>query len=193
MEKIIAWRSQRDLLVKTHKQLNQENKIDESFKKPLETLKQTIESLNNKMEQALLQDDELEQQYRLLASIPGIGLQTAIALIVTTRRFARLVERRKLSCYVGIAPFPYQSGSSISRRKKVSKIGDMRLKGLLNMSAWNAIRAIPELKAYYAKKIQAGKSKLSAINAVRNKIIAIALSVIKRGIPFVNGFTPDFS
>lgn len=186
--KIKAWQSKRHLLVKTYGQLCQEDKMDLVFEKPLNTLKQTIDSLDSKIEQSLLQDPELELQYRLLTSIPGIGLQTAMALIVTTRRFTRLTERRKLSCYVGAAPFPHQSGSSISRRKRVSKIGDMRLKGLLNLCAWNAIRSVPELKAYYTRKVQEGKNKMSVINAVRNKIIAIILSVIKRGTPFVKNF-----
>lgn len=191
--KVKALQAKRDLLVKTHRQLNQEDKNDPAFRKPLAVLKEAIEVLDNKMERLLLEDTELARQYRLLTSVPGIGLQTAVALIVTTRGFTRLTEKRKLSCYSGTAPFPYRSGSSVKGRNRVSKMGDMRMKTLLNMSAWNAIRSVPELKDFYLRKVQEGKSKLSVINAIRNKIIGMALAVVKRDSPFVKNFLPNFS
>ena len=191
--KIKALQAKRDLLVKTHRQLNQEDKNDPAFRKPLAVLKEAIETLDGKLEQLLLQDTELARQYRLLTSVPGIGLQTAVALIVTTRGFTRLTEKRKLSCYSGTAPFPYRSGSSVKGRDRISKMGDMRIKTLLNMSAWNAIRSVPGLKEFYLRKVQEGKSKLSVINAIRNKIIGMALAVVKRDSPFVKNFSANFS
>ncbi len=106
----------------------------------------------------MLEDQELEQQYHLLTSIPGIGLQTS-ALIVATRKFTRLTDRRKLSCYIGIAPFPHQSGNSMNRRKRISKVGDMQLKSLLSMSTWNAIRSVPQLKEFYERKSTGGEKQ----------------------------------
>jgi len=192
IEKIKKHQSKRSLLVKTYLQLSHDNKTEPFFKHLFASLRQTIESLDKSMEQSILEDSDLEQQYRLLTSIPGIGLQTAVALIVATRNFTRLTDRRKLSCYVGIAPFPYESGSSLSRRKRISKIGDLHLKSLLSMSTWNAIRSVPQLKEFYERKVQEGKSKLSATNAARNKMVGIILSVIKRQTPFARSFFPDW-
>lgn len=181
-----AWLSKRQLLSKVLQQLNIEDKKDLTYKIPYEAVKATIVTLDYNMEELLAKNDELGQQLHLLKSIPGIGLQTAITLIVVTRGFTRLTDQRKLSCYAGIAPFPYQSGSSLNARNRISKIGDIRLKTLLSLAAWNAIRSIPDLKSYYERKVAEGKSKLSVTNALRNKIIAIAIAVIKRGTPFVN-------
>jgi transposase len=90
---------------------------------------------------------------------------------------------------MGIAPFPYQSGSSIKYKNRVSKLGDQKLKSLLNMSAWNAIRSVPSLKTYYERKVAQGKNKMSVINAVRNKLLAMALSVIRRSQPFTKEYS----
>src|SRR6202012_2640033 len=174
----------RNRLVKAYSQLSQENKSDPLFKKPLLALKQGIEAIELKMEQMLIQNESANQQYELLKTVPGIGKQTAMALIIVTNGFTRLTETRKLSCYSGLAPFPYNSGSSVKGRTKVSKMGDKKLKVLLNLSAWNAIRSITAFKDYFNRKVSEGKHRMSVINAVRNKLIALALAVIKRNSPF---------
>jgi len=179
----------RNQLVKAYSQLSQENKNDPLFKKPLLALKQGIEAIELKMEQLLEHNQVARNQYDLLTSVPGIGKQTAMALIVVTNGFTRLTESRKLSCYSGLAPFPYQSGSSVKGRTKVSKMGDKKLKVLLNLSAWNAIRSITAFKEYFKRKVSEGKHKMSVINAVRNKLIALALAVIKRNSPFEKNYS----
>jgi len=179
----------RSQLVKAHSQLSQENKNDPLFKKPLLALKQGIQAIELKMEQLIEQNELANNQYELLKTVPGIGKQTAMALIIVTNGFTRLTESRKLSCYSGLAPFPYQSGSSVKGRTKVSKMGDKKLKVLLNLSAWNAIRSITAFKDYFNRKVSEGKHKMSVINAVRNKLIALALAVIKRNSPFEKNYS----
>jgi transposase len=179
----------RNKLVKAHSQLTQENKNDPLFRKPLLALKQAIEAIEQKMEQQVTQNEAAKNQYDLLRTVPGIGKQTAMALIVVTNGFTRLTETRKLSCYSGLAPFPYTSGSSVKGRTKVSKMGDKKLKVLLNLSAWNAIRSITAFKDYFNRKVSEGKHKMSVINAVRNKLIALALAVIKRNSPFEKNYS----
>lgn len=179
----------RSQLVKAHSQLSQENKNDPLFKKPLLALKQGIEAIELKMEQMIIKNESANQQYELLKTVPGIGKQTAMALIIVTNGFTRLTETRKLSCYSGLAPFPFSSGSSVKGRTKVSKMGDKKLKVLLNLSAWNAIRSITAFKDYFNRKVSEGKHKMSVINAVRNKLIALALAVIKRNKPFEKNYS----
>jgi len=179
----------RNRLVKAHAQLTQENKNDPLFKKPLLAIRQAIQAVEIKMEELIVQNESAVQQYELLKTVPGIGKQTAIALIIVTNGFTRLTETRKLSCYSGLAPFPYSSGSSVKGRTKVSKMGDKKLKVLLNLSAWNAIRSIAAFKDYFNRKVSEGKHKMSVINAVRNKLIALALAVIKRNSPFEKNYS----
>jgi len=179
----------RSQLVKAHSQLSQENKNDPLFKKPLLALKQGIEAIELKMEHMIIKNESANQQYELLKTVPGIGKQTAMALIIVTNGFTRLTETRKLSCYSGLAPFPFSSGSSVKGRTTVSKMGDKKLKVLLNLSAWNAIRSITPFKDYFNRKVSEGKHKMSVINAVRNKLIALALAVIKRNTPFEKNYS----
>ena len=53
------------------------------------------------------------------------------------------------------------------------------------MAGISAIQQDPELRAYYKRKIEEGKPKMVALNNVRNKLLARAFSVVKRGTPYV--------
>jgi hypothetical protein len=85
----------RSQLVKAHSQLSQENKNDPLFKKPLLALKQGIEAIELKMEQMIIKNESANQQYELLKTVPGIGKQTAMALIIVTNGFTRLTENQE--------------------------------------------------------------------------------------------------
>jgi transposase len=193
-DKIIAQlkelQAKRELVAKSCKMLQQfETNNDRDLQKPLKALQKAIDDIDVKMEELITNDEKLSSQYKLVKSVPGIGKVTATRLLVTTRAFTHLTDPRKLSCYMGIAPFAYQSGSSIKYKNRVSKLGDQKMKALFTLSAWNAIKCIPSLKAYYQRKIAQGKPKMSVINAIRNKLIAMVLSVIRRNQPF----TKDYS
>jgi transposase len=182
--------SKRDLLVKTYRMLKQSiTGKDSDLQQPLNALQKSIDKVEAKIEAVIQMDTKLHSQYKLLNSVPGIGKVVATRLLVTTKAFTQLTDPRKLACYMGIAPFPYQSGSSIKYKNRVSKLGDQKLKSLLNMSAWNAIRSVPSLKAYFERKVAQGKNKMSVINAVRNKLLAMALSVIRRHQPFTKEYS----
>jgi hypothetical protein len=64
----------------------------------------------------------------------------------------------------------------------------MSLKSTLHMAAISSIRYVPELKEYYQRKVAQGKSKMSVINAVRNKLLQRVLAVVKRGTPYLENY-----
>jgi hypothetical protein len=54
------------------------------------------------------------------------------------------------------------------------------------MAAQAAIWCDAEMKQYYKRKRQEGKSFGCVLNAVKFKLISRAFAVIKRGTPYVN-------
>lgn len=53
------------------------------------------------------------------------------------------------------------------------------------MSAMASIRSDKEIKAYFKRKVEEGKNKMSVLNAVRNKLVHRIMAVIKRKQPFL--------
>lgn len=128
----------------------------------------------------------LDRNYKLLLSIPGVGKQTAQYTILYSSNFQKISEPRKFACYSGVVPFHHQSGTSINKPSRVSYYSNKTMKSLLNFAAMSAVKVDPELRKYYKKKVEDGKSKMSVLNAVRNKIVHRIFAVVKRGTPFVS-------
>lgn len=151
----------------------------------VKSLNRKIKKVNDQMETLINSDEHLEKHYRLSISVPGVGPQTAIYFIITTRGYSLFRNWKKLACYSGVAPFAYSSGSSIRGRTRVSHLANKKAKSLLSMAAINSIRCDSQMKSYYERKVKEGKNPMSVVNAVRNKILARLFATVQRGTPFV--------
>lgn len=129
---------------------------------------------------------ELEQNFDLITSIKGIGMQIAIISIIFTENFTKFDNSQKFASYCGVAPFPYQSGTSVKGKTKVSHLANKQLKAMFNLCAVSAIQHNTEMKQYYQKRVEQGKNKMSTVNIIRNKLIARMLAVVKRQTPYVD-------
>jgi len=129
---------------------------------------------------------QMNRNYELIRTIPGVGEQVAINMILTTYNFTRITDPRKFGSYAGVVPNSYESGTSLRGRPRVSPIANKKMKSLLHMAALTAVKRDGEMKAYYERKQAEGKSKMSVINAVRNKLVHRMYSVIKRQTPYFN-------
>lgn len=165
---------------------DQEMILFNSQEQIISTLNEQISLIEKEIEKIIKEDQELYSQYRLLLSIKGIGGVTAQYLIVQTAGFTAFKTWRKFASYCGIAPFPHQSGTSIRGKTKVSRLAQKEGKTLLSLCATTAIQYNPEIKTFYERRVQMGKNKMSTINIIRNKLLARAFAVIKRGTPYVN-------
>lgn len=140
--------------------------------KTIRALKSDIENIEESIAKLVGEDQQIAEQFKIVTSIPGIGKITGLNVIISTGEFTRIREAKKFSCYSGVAPFEHSSGSSIRGKTRVSKMANMTLKKLFHLAAMSAIQCCEELKAFYNRKVAAGKNKMSVINAVRNKLIS---------------------
>jgi transposase len=152
-----------------------------SLKRSIDYLEKQVKSIETRIKAILSEDSSMEKNYELLTSLRGVGLVVACQLIYHTGNFTRFDSWRAFSSYCGIAPFEHCSGTSIHRRKQCHYLGDRKMKSLLSMASVSAIQHDSELRLYYKKKLAEGKDKMIAVNNVRNKLIARAFAVVKRG------------
>ena len=179
--------SARELAVHTEPDLHAI--IVNDSKKNIRGLVQSIKEVDKKIKSVIGQDPQLKKLMDLSTSVTGVGLQVAANLLVCTEGFTRFENWRKFSCYCGLAPFEYQSGSSIRGKTRVSPMGNQKIKALIGNGVASAIQWDPELATYYHRKIKEGKPKMVVQTAVKNKIISRVFATVKRGTPFVPLFT----
>lgn len=147
----------------------------------IQDLEDAIKAISDEIDEVIGSCDVLARQRELLMSIDGVGRVVATNMIIATEAFTRFDDPRKFSCYAGVAPFSYSSGSSLHSKARVSHRADKTIKKLLHMAAVAVIHRVDgELKMYYLRKVAEGKNKMSVINALRAKIVARMFAVIKR-------------
>jgi len=192
------WRPQRAIIQKMHALLSQRDRLirvkvmlevplresigfvessivkelDRNSRRALTGIKKDLNAIEKQLDILILQDQTLKTQVEQITSVPGVGPITAMNMVVSTGEFTRITEAKKFACYAGVAPFEHSSGTSIRGRARVSRLANMTMKRLLHLAAMSAIQCSPDLKAFYRRKVEAGKNKMSVINAVRNKLIS---------------------
>lgn len=157
-------------------------------RRTVKSLESTLTRIDEEIKKIIRSSIKLSEQDRLIQSIPGVGPQASINLIITTAGFTKFDNWRQMACYAGVAPFEYTSGTSIKKRTKVHHLADKKMKASLHMCALTAIRHNSEIRNYYERKLNEGKAKLLVINNVRAKLLARVFSVIHKNQPYVDTF-----
>jgi len=166
----------------TGKELSRLNKA------ALNGLAKSKAAIEKRILELINQDDELKKIYELITSIKGVGQILATELIVYTHLFSRMNNAKQLACYCGVAPFAHTSGTSIKGRMGTSNFANMNLKSTLHLAALSSTRYVPDIKQYYERKVAEGKSKMSVLNAIRNKILQRVIAVVNRGTPYKENY-----
>jgi transposase len=159
--------------------------LAKTIKNSLAAIDKDLKSVEAKIADIVNGDENLKKLYNLVTSVVGIGFVTAINLLIYTNGFTVMNDARKLACYCGVAPFEYSSGSSIRGRTKVHFMANKKLKCNLHMASLSAVKLDADLKHYYERKVAEGKSKLSVLNAVKNKLLARVVAVVNKQQEYV--------
>ena len=156
-------------------------KKSKRLRRQIKELEVSIAEIEQEIEELIKSDDGLSRQHELLLSVDGIGEQTAIKMIVETNAFRDFDNGRQFCCHAGVAPFKYDSGTSVRSKNKVSNRADKSIKALLHMAALSVAtrKKDGELREYYERKVAEGKNKMSVLNAVRAKLVLRMFAVVK--------------
>ena len=127
----------------------------------IKNIQNQILILEKELELVVSQDSKLNEQARLIQSVPGAGKVTTWMILAKTSGFTTITEPRKMACYSGVVPFDFQSGSSIFKKPRVSTLADKSMKSVLHLAAMSAIRLDNDLSYYYHRKVAEGKNKMS--------------------------------
>lgn len=131
---------------------------------------------------AINQHRDLARRLALVASVPGIGLKTAIAIVLRMPEIGR-VSREQAAALAGLAPYDDDSGGHQGSRHIAG--GRERLRRAAYTAALPAaFRWNPALMALYQRLTAQGKSHKLALVACARKLIIYANTVVARGTPW---------
>ncbi len=143
-----------------------------------------IKAIENAACDVIRADADLNEQYKVLIAAPGIARRSAILLLTELAMLDRTMTVRQLVAYAGLDPREYDSGSSVHRPPRISKVGNARLRAILYMNALSAIRHDRGARLFYARLVARGKKPLQAIVAVMRKLLHGIWIVLTRRVRF---------
>jgi len=177
-------------LLQTH--LQQHNRLrdatDTLVKASLETLLAAIASelaeVERRINEQLAAQSTMQTNLSLLTSIVGIGAITAAKLLSEFGELEKYESAKAAAADAGLTPSHYESGTSVRRRPKMSKIGKAGIRAALYWPAITALRCCPAIKAFAERLAAKGKPKKVIIGAVMRKLVHICYGVLKHQTPY---------
>jgi transposase len=106
---------------------------------------------------------------KILRSIPGIGLLTAMEILLELQDISRFRRAEQLAAYVGLTPSQYSSADKI-RMGRITGAGKNTVRSALVESCWQLIRKDKAMRKRY-EQIKARAGGKRAIVAVSRKLL----------------------
>ena len=106
---------------------------------------------------------------KILCSIPGIGILTAMEILLELQDFSRFRRAQQLAAYVGLTPSQYSSADKI-RMGRITGAGKNTVRSALVESCWHLINKDKAMRKKY-EQIKARAGGKRAIVAISRKLI----------------------
>lgn len=156
-------------------------RLRKSIERLIVALEKELAALDYDIDTAVRSSPAWREKEDLLASVPGVGPQTARTLIAELPELGTL-DRKKIASLAGLAPYTRQSGAW--KGKSMISGGRKTVRTALFMAAMVAARFNPLLKAFRDRLVAAGKPKLLAIVAVARKLLTILNAILRDKTPW---------
>jgi transposase len=126
----------------------------------------------------------LLRRYELLDSIPGVGELSAFHLLAELQCLPEGLGVRQLVAHAGLDPRPWESGSSVRGKRRISKRGNAHLRHALYMPALSAARTNDTIRAYAAEVEARVTCRQQAICAVMRKMLHSIVGMFRTDTAF---------
>jgi transposase len=168
--------------IKTRRESCRDHRIRRHWDGEIARLKTLLKTELEALIAAVRQHRDLSARLDLIASVGGIGLRTAVAILLRMPEIGR-VSREQAAALAGLAPYDDDSADRVGVRHIDG--GRERLRKSLYAAAlaaafhWN-----PQLNVIYRRLIAAGKPHKVALVACARKLLIYANTVVERGTPW---------
>jgi transposase len=103
-----------------------------------------------------------------LMDLPGVGPVVAARILADVGDVARFADRNRFASWTGTAPLDASSGEQI--RHRLSRAGNRKMNHMLHIAAATQVRLDTRGRAYYRRKLAAGKTRLEAMRCLKRRI-----------------------
>jgi transposase len=103
-----------------------------------------------------------------LMDLRGVGPVVAARVLADVGDVARFADRNRFASWTGTAPIEASSGEIV--RHRLSRAGNRRLNHMIHIAAATQLRLDTPGRAYYRRKLAAGKTRAEAMRCLKRRI-----------------------
>ena len=153
-------------------------------KQHIAQIEKRIKQIENAAVEIAVGDENLREQFDLVSKARGFGRRSAILLLTELAVLDPTMTVRQLVAHAGLDPRVHESGTSIQKVVRISKVGNARIRAILFMNALSAIRHDRGARLFFARMVARGKKRMQAIVAVMRKLLHGIWIVLQRRVAF---------
>jgi transposase len=154
------------------------------LEKHIQFLKERIAETKKAMQDLIDANARLKQQRDLLVTIPGIGVLTAAKILGEIRDISQFESARQLAAYAGVTPRHFISGSSVHKKSRITKTGNINIRRILYMSAISAKHCNQIVAPFCLRLLQKGLTPMQVVCVAIHKLLHLIFGILKSGRPF---------
>ena len=150
--------------------------FEESFHRMLDRLVQARQDLSSQtlLVKKIARLPEYEKQLDLLLTIPGVGLITAIEILMELYDIERFQTGDQIASYIGLTPKEHSTGEAEkSKRGHITHAGNAYLRALFVELAWRAIRKDGALAERYTRIQKKRGAKIAIVALARTLAVRV--------------------
>lgn len=152
----------------------------------LETLRSEDKQVLQMMHALVRQRLDLRRDQKLLQTVKGLGVVSALTLIATVPELGHL-DNKQAAALIGVAPFVHKSGTLTAPARIHG--GRATVRRILYMAAVTASRHNPVLKSFYERLIAKGKPAKLVLVALMRRLVVFANAVLSSRQPWKGAIT----
>jgi transposase len=168
--------------LKTRRESCRDPRLRQLWKEEISRLEQVLRRELKSLVAAIREHRDLAERLKLILSVEGVGLRTAVAILVRMPEIGQ-ITREQAAALAGLAPYDDDSGQFVGIRHIAGGRERLR-KSLYNAALPASFRWNRQLIALYRRLTAKGKLHKVALVACARKLLIFVNTVVARGTPW---------
>lgn len=122
----------------------------------------------------------LREKIKKICTVPGLGFTTVMNVVAETDAFNLMRSSRQLVCYSGYDIVFKESGTSVSKKTRISHRGNRYIRKALYFPAFVAKKHNPVYESFYERLFARQQVKMQSYVAIQRKLLVLIYTLWKK-------------
>lgn len=163
---------------------NMNSRCKQAILEVVATIETEISAIEKEICEHVNNHSHLKNMIENIKTVKGIGHLTAVAIIAEMPSVDNFDNARQFIAFAGLNPEYYQSGSSVSKKSRICKIGSERIRKTLYMPAIVVKNRNSHFQKFCQRLANKGKCPMVIIVALMRKLMHVVFGILKNNQPF---------